>query len=90
MFRSITIKSSFLSIIVIASIVLCKYFNLPKILLLVVLLASILFQIDSNKTTDKNYNFEEILINLSKFIILSVIFGCIITKILGLFLPDFA
>jgi hypothetical protein len=37
-----------------------------------------------------NYNFEETLINLSKFIILSVGLGCIIAKILGFFSPDFA
>lgn len=90
MFRSITIMPSFLSVIVIASIVLCKYFNIPKIFLLVVFLASIFFQIDSNRINDKNYNFEETLINLSKFIIISVIFGCIISKILGIFSPDFA
>lgn len=81
---------SSLSIIVIVSIILSKYFNTPIIFLLVVLVASIFFQKDSNKRSDKNYNFDETLINLSKFIILSVSLGVIISKILGFFLLDFA
>jgi len=90
MLGSIAVMPFFLGIIVIASIILCKYFDSPKLFLLVILLASILYQRDCNRENNKNYNYEETLINVSKFILLSVVFGCIIAKILGLFLPDFA
>jgi len=81
---------SFLSFIVIVSLIFCKYINRPGLFLLVVLLTSVFYQRYLKKKHNVNYNFEETLINLSKFIILSVIIGCIISKILGLFLPDFA
>ena len=89
MFRSIAIMPSILGIIVIAAIVICKYFNTPTIFLLIVILTSIFYQRDTNKKNSKTDIFEETLVNLSKFIILSVFFGCIIVRILGLFLPDF-
>jgi hypothetical protein len=90
MFKPTLITPSLLSFIVIVSIVLSKYLNNPGLFLLAVLLTSIFYQKDIKKKNNMNFNFEETLINLSKFIILSVGLGCIISKILGLFLLDFA
>lgn len=87
MFRSIEIVPLFLSIVVIVSIVLCKYFNSPIIFMLVLVLISIIYQIDANKKNNKNYDFTETLISLSKFIIITGISGYIVTKIVGLFYP---
>jgi hypothetical protein len=87
MFRSISIIQFFLGIIVVASIVICKYFHSTGIFLLVIILASIFYQIDKNKKNDKKYNFEETLINVAKFIIVTGILGYIIVRIIGLFLP---
>jgi hypothetical protein len=87
MFRSIAITPSFLGIIVIASIVICKYFHTPGIFLLIIILASIFYQIDTNKKDNKKYNFEETSINVAKFIIVTGILGYIIVRIIGLFLP---
>jgi len=86
MFSSLALVPSVLGIIVIASIILCKYSNIPKIFLLTIFLVSIFYQkINKNKTD----TFEEILINVSKFIIVTVIFGYIVVRIVGLFLPGF-
>ncbi len=89
MFRSITIMPSVLGIIVITSIVLCKYFNSPKIFLLTIILVSIFYQRDTNRKNNKTDNFEETLINISKFIIVAGILGYIVVRIVGLFLPGF-
>lgn len=88
MFKSL-ITPLYLSLIVIVSIVISKYLNNSGLYLLVVLLTCI-FYYKYLKKNNMNYNFEETLINLSKFIIISVGFGCIIAKILGFFSPDFA
>jgi hypothetical protein len=89
MFRPIGIMSLLLGIIVIFSIVLCKYFNSSKIYLLIVIFTSIFYQRDTNKKNNKNYNFPETLINLSKFIIITGILGYIAVKIIGLFSSGF-
>lgn len=89
MFRAIALIPSFLSIVVIVSVAICKYFNSSKILLVVIILASIFYQIDTNKINNKNYNFEETLINVSKFIIITGGLGYIVAKIVGLFLSGF-
>lgn len=89
MFSSIATRPSVLGIIVIAAIILCKYFNSPKIFLLVVILTSIFYQKYTNRKKDKADNFEETLINLSKFIIVTGILGYIVVRIVGLFLPGF-
>lgn len=86
MFRPIEIVPFFLSIIVIVSIVLCKYFNKPTVLLLIFVLTSVIYL---RKRNNKNYNFSETLIDLSKFIIIAGISGYIVTKIVGLFFPGF-
>jgi|WetSurMetagenome_2_1015567.scaffolds.fasta_scaffold264791_1 hypothetical protein len=87
MINSLTLVPSVLGIIVIAAILLCKYYNSPKIFLLVVILASVFYQRDTNKRNNKTDNFEETLINVSKFIILAGILGYIVVRIVGLFLP---
>ena len=89
MFSSIALVPSVLVIIVIAAIVLCKYSNSPKIFLVVVILTSIFYQRDTNKRNNKADNFEETLINISKFIIVAGILGYIVVRIVGLFLPGF-
>jgi len=62
---------------------------MPKIFLLIIIMASILYQIDFNKKNNKNSNFEETLINLSRFIIISGIFGYVSVRIVGLFVNKF-
>ena len=51
------------------------------------MLAAIFYQIDINKKDNKRYNFQDSLINVSKFIIITGIFGYIIVIIIGIFLP---
>lgn len=80
---------SVLGIVVIASLVLCKYFNSATIFLLVVLLASILYQRETNRRNQRTDNIEEILINVSKFIIITGIIGFIVIRIVRLFFPGF-
>ena len=87
MFASITMTSLFLSIFVIVSLVTCKYMHSPNIFLLVLILASVFYQKDTNKKNNINHNIEDTLINVSKFIIITGILGYIIIRILGLFLP---
>ena len=78
-----------LCLIVITSIIVCKYFNMPTIFLLVIIITSILYQIDFNKKKNKVSNFEETLINISRFIIISGILGYVIVRIVGLFVSKF-
>jgi hypothetical protein len=87
MFKSIAILPFSLGIIVIVSIVIGKYYHSPDIYLLIIILTSIFYQIDTNKKNKKKYNFKEILINISKFIIVTGIIGYIIVRIIGLFAP---
>jgi hypothetical protein len=89
MLRSIASIPSLLGIIVIITIIICKYSNSPKIYLLTIILVSIFYQRDTNRKNNKTDNFEETLINVSKFIIVSGIFGYIIVRIVGVFLPGF-
>lgn len=89
MLKSISIIPFSLGIIIIASIVICKYFHSPGIFLLIVILASIFYQIDTNKKDNKKYNFDETLINVAKFIMVTGILGYIIITIIGLFSSSF-
>lgn len=89
MLRSIGIIPSLLGTGVIITIVICKYFNSPKIYLLTIILASMFYQININKRDNKMSNFEETLINVSRFIIITGITGYIIVKIIGFFYPGF-
>lgn len=88
MFKTIALIPSFLSIVVIVSVVICKYFNSPTIYLLVVILTSILYKINTDKKNDKT-NFVETVINLAKFIIITGILAYIGVKIVGLFFSGF-
>jgi hypothetical protein len=87
MLKSISFIGYSLGSIVIISIVACKYFHSPKIFLLIIILTSIYYQIDTNKNNNKTYNFEETLINVSKFIIIVGILGYGVVRIIGLFFP---
>ena len=78
-----------LGIIVIASIIMCKYINSPLIFLLIVIVVCILYQIDTNKKNNIKANFEDTLINLSKFVIITGISGYIVVKIVGIFFTGF-
>jgi hypothetical protein len=89
MLNSIGLIPFILSFIVTLSIVICKYFNSPKIFLLVFIIISIFYQINSNKRNNKTMIFEDTMINLSKFIIVSGIFGYVVSRIIGLFLAGF-
>ncbi|MHB8066479.1 MAG: hypothetical protein ACYDIC_01115 [Desulfobaccales bacterium] len=89
MFNTIAILPSFLGVVVIVSIVLCKYYSSPKILLLIIVIVSYLYQLDIKNKNNKDYNWDEKVINLSKFIITAGILGYIFVKIAGLFLPVF-
>jgi hypothetical protein len=57
--------------------------------LLTIILVSIFYQRDTNRKNNKTDNFEETLINLSKFVIVAGILGYIVVRIVGLFLPGF-
>jgi hypothetical protein len=50
---------------------------------------TIFYQTDTNKKYNRTYNFEDTLINISKFIIISGILGYLVVTIVGLFLPGF-
>jgi hypothetical protein len=89
MFKTISVVQFILSTIVVASIVVCKYFHSPKIFLLIIILTSIFYQIDTNTRSSKIYNLEGTLINVAKFIIVTGILGYIIVGIIGLFSPSF-
>jgi hypothetical protein len=89
MLRSIKFIPFCLCFIVVIAIVVCKYFYMPGIFLLVIIITSILYQIDFNKKKNKMSNFEETLINLSRFIIISGIFGYVVVRIVGLFVNKF-
>lgn len=89
MFSTITIMPSFLSAIVIASMLLCKYFHMPIIPIIIIILAAIFYQMNMNKKDNFKYSFEEKMINCSKFIIITGILGYILIRIVGLFVASF-
>ncbi len=89
MFNAIALLPAVLSFTVIVSLVISKYFQIPAIFLLIVVLASILYQKETNRKNLKIDNFEETLINVSKFIIVTGILGYLVVRIVGLFLPGF-
>ena len=89
MLRSIASIPSLLGMIIIITIIIGKYFNSPTIFLLTIILVSIFYQRDTNRKNNKTDNFEETLINVSKFIIVAGILGYIVVRIVGLFLPGF-
>jgi glucan phosphoethanolaminetransferase (alkaline phosphatase superfamily) len=88
-FNSIALVPSVLGFIVIISLIICKYFQKPYIFLVIVVLAAILYQRETNRENMRTDNFEEALINVSKFIIVTGISGYAVLRIVGLFLPGF-
>ena len=89
MFNSIALVPSVLGFIVITSLVISKYLQKPIIFMLIMVLAAILYQRDTNRENERSYNFEETLINVSKFIIVTGILGYLVVRIVGLFLTGF-
>jgi hypothetical protein len=93
MLKLITSTPSQLGIIVIITIILCKFFHnftlSPIIFLLTIILTLVIYQRYLNIKHNNADNFEETLINISKFIIVTGIFGYIVVMILALFLPGF-
>jgi integral membrane sensor domain MASE1 len=89
MFGSIALLPSVLGLIVVISLVIAKYFNNAALFLVLVVLASILYQRDRNRRQNRTDNFEETLVNVSIFIIVSGISGYLVVRIVGLFLPGF-
>ena len=89
MFNSIALVPSVLGFIVIISLVISKYLQKPIIFLLIVVLAAILYQRETNRENKRTDNFEETLINVSKFIIVTGISGYLVVRIVGLFLTGF-
>jgi hypothetical protein len=82
---SISPISWILGLVVIASLVACKIFQTAGIFLLVVFFTAIFYQRETNKKKNRTANFEETLINISKFIIITGVSGVFIVKILALF-----
>lgn len=89
MLKSIRLIPFALGIIMVSSIIVCKYFHYPKIFLLIFILASIYYQKDTARKNDEKYNFEDTLINVSIFIIISGVLGYIVVRIVGLFVAGF-
>lgn len=57
--------------------------------MLIFILASIYYQNDTDRKNEGKYNFEDTLINVSKFIIISGVLGYIVVRIVGLFVAGF-
>ena len=89
MLRSIKFIPFCLCLIVVTSLIVCKFFNNSTIFLLVIIITSILYQIDFNNKKNKVSNFEDTLMNISRFIIISGILGYVVVRIVGLFVSKF-
>lgn len=84
--RSTTFLKYLLGFIVIISIFTAKYFNSLIIFLPTIFLTSILYQMKFNKQNNNVLNFEEKLINVSKFIVYFGILGYVFVRIMGFFI----
>lgn len=89
MLRKNGITPFILGVIIIASIPICKYFNAPLIFFLIIATVCVLYQRDTNKINGIKANFEDTLVNLSKFIIITGIPGYIVVRMLRIFFPGF-
>jgi hypothetical protein len=87
--NSIPLLPAVLGVIVVSSLIAGKYFQKPVIFLVIVIVAAILYQRESNRKNKHTDNFEETLINVSKFIIVTGISGYLVLRIIGLFVPGF-
>jgi hypothetical protein len=81
--------SIILGIIVIIGISISKYLQIPKIYMVVVILASVFYLRDYNNKKSIKISIEDKITKLSQFIIITGIIGIIIVKILGVFLEKF-
>ena len=88
MLKSIGLIPSLLGFVIIISIVICKYFNVPNIFLLIIIFISIIYY-NNYKKNNKNINIEETIINFSKFFIVSGILGYVVVRVIGLFFSGF-
>ena len=89
MFNSIPLLPAVPGVIVVGTLIVSKYFQEPVSFLLIAFAASILYQWETNRKNKKTGNFEETLINVSKFIIVTGISGYLVLRIIGLFVPGF-
>jgi hypothetical protein len=78
-----------LGFLVVVSLVVSKYFEFSSLFFLTVVLASILYQRETNRQNNRTDTVEETLINVSKFIIVTGIIGYIALRMISLFLPGF-
>jgi hypothetical protein len=88
-FNSIPLLPAVLGVIVAGTLIVSKYFQEPVIFLVIVVVAAILYQRETNWKNKKTGNFEETLINVSIFIIVTGISGYLVMRIIGLFVPGF-
>jgi hypothetical protein len=78
-----------LGIIVIISIIICKYFNIAKTFLLIMALVLMLYQRNINKMHNNTIKLEDTVVNISQFVIIAGVFGVVVSKIVGFFLIGF-
>lgn len=74
---------------VIVALIICKLFNSPTIFLLIIILASIGYQFLGSRNHSRSINLDEMLINMSQFIIVSGIIGYIVVRVLSYFYRGF-
>lgn len=89
MARSLKSIKFLLGFMVIISIITSKYFNSLLIFLPILFLSSIFYHIETNKRRNKVVNYEDILINISEFIIYTGILGYVLVRIIGYFIEGF-
>ena len=89
MFNSSARMPLVLGFLVVVSLVVSKYFEFSSLFFLTVVLASILYQRETNRQNNRTDTVEETLINVSKFIIVTGIIGYIALRMISLFLPGF-
>ncbi len=85
----ITFLPFFWGCIIVISLVICKYYNSPKVLLIFIIMSSFFYQVVTNRKNNKVYDIDEVLINISQFIIISGIMGYLVVKIIGHLLSGF-
>jgi hypothetical protein len=78
-----------LGFLVVVALIVSKYFEFSSLYFLTVVLASILYQRETNRQNNRTDTIEETLINVSKFIIVTGITGYIALRMISLFFPGF-
>ena len=87
--QSSRFTSFVLGLIMVTAIVAGKYFNSPRIFLLIVILISIVYYKSIDKNTKIYNGCEDSLIGVAKLIIISGIIGYLIVRIIGIFIIGF-